>query len=320
MTPLVLTFPDFDPVAVDIFGLKIHWYAIMYLLAFAMAYGLMRRRLRHEPYRTITKPEAWTPADIEDILLVAIVGVLAGGRLGYTFFYKPAHYFANPLDIFKLWDGGMSFHGGAIGVILGLAWYAWRKKRPFLQVGDFLTPAVPIGLAAGRFGNFINGELWGRQAPDSLPWAMIFPTGGDVARHPSQLYQMLLEGLLLFVLLWLYARRPRYRGQVSGLFLLGYGVFRFIAEFWREPDAHLGILGLGLSMGQWLSLPMILIGFGMWAWATKAKVDDREEPVDNPEDNADGGLTDEGQAEAAVDPEDTPSQAQIEADERPPGQ
>nr|WP_231980318.1 prolipoprotein diacylglyceryl transferase [Tessaracoccus coleopterorum] len=174
--------------------MKIHWYAIMYLLAFALAYFLMIRRLRHEPFRSITRPEPWTKTDVEDILLGAILGVLIGGRLGYCLFYQPAHYLTNPLDILKVWDGGMSFHGGAIGVALGLAWYAWKKKRPFLQVADFLVPAAPIGLAAGRFGNFINGELWGREAPAGLPWAMIFPTGGDVPRHPSQLYQMLLEG------------------------------------------------------------------------------------------------------------------------------
>lgn len=312
MNPLVLTFPDFDPVAFSVFGWPVHWYAIMYLLAFAMAYGLMRRRLRHEPYRTVTKPAPWTPNDIEDILLMAIIGVMVGGRLGYCFFYHPSYYLQNPLEILQLWDGGMSFHGGAVGVVLGMAWYAWRKKRPFLQVTDFLAPSVPIGLAAGRFGNFINGELWGRQASDSLPWAMIFPTGGDVPRHPSQLYQMLLEGVLLFVLLWLYARKPRFRGQVSGAFLAGYGLFRFIAEFWREPDAHLGILGLGLSMGQWLSLPMIVIGATMWIWARSRAQDDREEPVDNPEDNSDGEAGAAVDAELAAEPADTPSQAAVE--------
>lgn len=287
MTTLVLTFPDFNPVAIDLFGLKIHWYAIMYLIAFALGYFLMVRRLRHEPYRSITKPEEWTRTEVEDLLLAAIVGVLVGGRLGYCLFYQPAHYLANPLEILKVWDGGMSFHGGAIGVALGLAWYAWKKKRPFLQVADFLVPAAPIGLAAGRFGNFINGELWGRQAPADLPWAMIFPTGGDVPRHPSQLYQMLLEGVLLFILLWIYARKPRFRGQVAGAFLAGYGLFRFIAEFWREPDAYLGLLGMGLSMGQWLSIPMILAGVAIWVWARGRGISDVEDGVDNPGDNSD---------------------------------
>ena len=288
MTPLELTFPDINPVAINIFGLKIHWYALMYLLAFAMGYGLMILRLRHEPYRSITTPRPWTRTSIEDILLAAIIGVMVGGRLGYTLFYNPAYYFANPLEILQIWDGGMSFHGGAIGVALGLAWFAFREKRPFLQVADFLVPAAPIGLAAGRFGNFINGELWGREASADLPWAMRFPTGGDVLRHPSQLYQMLLEGVLLFILLWLYARKPRFRGQITGAFIAGYGLFRFVAEFWREPDAQLGFLSLGLSMGQWLSLPMVLIGLVLWSWARMRAVSDVEaEPVDNPEDKSD---------------------------------
>ena len=287
MTPLELTFPDINPVAINIFGLKIHWYALMYLLAFAMGYGLMILRLRHEPYRSITTPRPWTRTSIEDILLAAIIGVMVGGRLGYTLFYNPAYYFANPLEILQIWDGGMSFHGGAIGVALGLAWFAFREKRPFLQVADFLVPAAPIGLAAGRFGNFINGELWGREASADLPWAMRFPTGGDVLRHPSQLYQMLLEGVLLFILLWLYARKPRFRGQITGAFIAGYGLFRFIAEFWREPDAQLGFLSLGLSMGQWLSLPMVLIGLVLWSWARMRAVSDVEtEAVDNPEDKS----------------------------------
>lgn len=287
MTPLELTFPDINPVAINIFGLKIHWYALMYLLAFAMGYGLMILRLQHEPYRSITTPRPWTRTSIEDILLAAIIGVMVGGRLGYTLFYNPAYYFANPLEILQIWDGGMSFHGGAIGVALGLAWFAFREKRPFLQVADFLVPAAPIGLAAGRFGNFINGELWGREASADLPWAMRFPTGGDVLRHPSQLYQMLLEGVLLFILLWLYARKPRFRGQITGAFIAGYGLFRFIAEFWREPDAQLGFLSLGLSMGQWLSLPMVLIGLVLWSWARMRAVSDVEtEAVDNPEDKS----------------------------------
>lgn len=290
MTPLQLPFPDIDPVAINLFGLKIHWYALMYLVGFAAAYVLMRRRLRHEPYRSITTPTPWSSADIEDLLLYAIGGVIIGGRLGYVAFYHGAYYLQHPLEAFALWEGGMSFHGGAIGVILGIALCARVKKRPFLQVGDFLVPAVPFGLMAGRIGNFINGELWGREAPADLPWAMVFPTGGDVPRHPSQLYQALLEGLLLFILLWVYARRPRLRGQVSAAFLIGYGFFRFVAEFFREPDAHLGVLSLGMSMGQWLSLPMVLVGVALWVWSTRRGIDDREEPTpddaDEPADDA----------------------------------
>ena len=276
MTSLVLTFPNIDPVAINVFGLKIHWYAIMYLLGFAAGYLLMRRRLHHEPFRSISTPKAWVAADIEDVLLAAVAGVIVGGRLGYVLFYKPLDYLADPLAVFRLWDGGMSFHGGAIGVVLALAIYAWRAGRPFLQVADFLVPAAPLGLAFGRIGNFINGELWGRQAPADLPWAMIFPTGGDVPRHPSQLYQALLEGLLLFVLLWLYARKARYRGQVTAVFLIGYGAFRFIAEFWREPDSYLGFLSLGWSMGQWLSAPMVVVGLVLWLWCRGREISDVE--------------------------------------------
>ena len=225
MTILELTFPHLDPVAIAIGPVRIHWYAIMYLLAFAMAYGLMRLRLRHQPFASITTPSAWVSTDIEDLLLHGIAGVILGGRLGYVVFYQLGHYVAHPLDIFKVWDGGMSFHGGAIGVVVGMMLFARRRSRPFLQVADFLVPSVPIGLAAGRIGNFINGELWGRAAPSDLPWAMRFPTGGNVLRHPSQLYQALLEGVLLFVLLWLYARKPRLRGQVAAAFLFGYGLF-----------------------------------------------------------------------------------------------
>lgn len=280
MTPLEIPFPDIDPVAVNLFGLRIHWYAITYLVGFAAAYVLMRRRLHHEPFRSITTPKRYTAGDIEDLLLYAIGGVIVGGRLGYVLFYKPAFYLANPLDAFKLWDGGMSFHGGAIGVVLGIAICAWTKKRPFLQMADFLVPAVPLGLMSGRIGNFINGELWGRQAPADLPWGVVFPTGGDVLRHPSQLYQALLEGLLLFIVLWLYARTPRFRGQAAAVFLAGYGLFRFIVEFYREPDAHLGFLSLGLSMGQWLSVPMMLAGVALWIWGQVRRIDDREDPAD----------------------------------------
>lgn len=274
----MLTFPDIDPVALRLGPLQIHWYAIMYLIGFAVGYFLMRRRLTHEPYRSITKPEPYSKEFVEDILTTVIIGVLVGGRLGYCFFYKPAYYVAHPVDIVKVWDGGMSFHGGAIGVFLGFIYLAWRRKRPMLQIADFVVPAVPLGLMFGRLGNFINGELWGRPAPDGLPWAMVFPTGGDVARHPSQIYQALMEGLLLFLVVWFYAaKRNRYRGQVSGLFVAGYGLARFVGEYFREPDAHLGYLSLGLSMGQWLSLPMVVAGVILFSWASAKRIDDTED-------------------------------------------
>lgn len=324
MKPLVLTFPDIDPVAFHIFGWPIYWYALTYLAAFAIAYLLMRRRLHHEPYRSISTPSPYSPAVIEDILLYAIGGVLIGGRLGYCFFYQPAHYLANPADIIRIWDGGMSFHGGALGVVLGVAIMAKVQGRPFLQLGDFLVPTVPLGLAAGRIGNFINGELWGREAAADLPWAMIFPTGGDVARHPSQIYQALLEGVLLFVLLWLYARKPRYRGQVLGAFFLGYGVFRFIGEFFREPDAHLGLLSLGMSMGQWLCIPMILVGAVLLSWGRMKAISDVETPVDNEVENsavvvADGGFSEAQDAgsEAADAPDQAPLPSQSKESRSP---
>ena len=193
--------------------------------------------------------------------------MILGGRIGYCLFYKPLYYAAHPLEILAVWQGGMSFHGGMLGVIVAMVWFAKSRQRPFLQVMDFVAPCVPVGLASGRMGNFINGELWGRVADPSLPWAMVFPGAGDLPRHPSQIYQFLLEGLLLVVLLWLYARKPRAEGQVGAVFLMGYGFFRFVAEYFREPDAHLGLLGLGLSMGQWLCVPMVLGGAMLWHWA-----------------------------------------------------
>jgi phosphatidylglycerol:prolipoprotein diacylglycerol transferase len=199
------------------------------------------------------------------------MGVVVGGRIGYCLFYKPAYYLSHPLEIFAVWQGGMSFHGGMLGVIVAMLWFARVRKRHWLQVTDFVAPCVPTGLAAGRIGNFINGELWGRVADPALPWAMVFRGAGDAPRHPSQLYQFLLEGLLLFVLLWLYARGPRRLGQVSAAFLVGYGVLRFIAEYFREPDDYLGLLALNLSMGQWLCLPMIGLGVSLWWWAQRAQ-------------------------------------------------
>ena len=266
MTDLVLTYPNLNPVALRLGPLVIRWYGIMYGLAFLIGYTLLRRRVRSEPY---SGEPAWTLDDVSTAVFDTIAGVLLGGRLGYVLFYKPGYYFSHPLDILKIWDGGMSFHGGAIGVILALWWFARGRHRAFLQVSDLLVPVVPVGLGLGRIGNFINGELWGRPAPASLPWAMIFPQVDNTPRHPSQLYEFLLEGVLLFVLLQLYDRRRPAAGCISGAFLLGYGVFRFIAEHFREPDSYLGVLDLGLSMGQWLCVPMILAGAGLWWWSLR---------------------------------------------------
>jgi len=258
--------PQINPIALQLGPLAVHWYGLTYLAAFGLFMWLGNLRLRHPPFATISGAGAWSRRDVEDILFLGVMGVILGGRIGYTLFYKPGYYAAHPLEVFAVWQGGMSFHGGLLGVVVAEVWFALSRKRPLLQVADFVAPCVPTGLAMGRVGNFINGELWGRVASPDLPWGMVFRGAGDLPRHPSQVYQFLLEGLLLFVLLWLYARKQRAQGQVAAAFLFGYGVLRFIAEFFREPDAYLGLLSLGLSMGQWLSLPMILGGIGLWFW------------------------------------------------------
>jgi phosphatidylglycerol:prolipoprotein diacylglycerol transferase len=256
----MLVHPQFDPIAFQIGPVAVRWYGLMYLAGFVGGMLLARMRIRQ-------RPEAgWTARDLDDLLFYCVIGVVLGGRLGYVLFYKFAEYAYDPIKIFYVWEGGMSFHGGFLGVILAMAWYARRSQRHWFAVTDFLAPLVPIGLGAGRIGNFINGELWGR--PTNLPWAMIFRGDPDtLPRHPSQLYEAALEGLVLFLILWFFSRKPRPLGAVSGVFLLGYGVLRFAVEYTREPDAFLGFLMLGLSMGQWLSLPMIAGGIGMLLWA-----------------------------------------------------
>lgn len=250
----MLIHPQIDPVAIQIGSFGVHWYGLMYLLAFAQFVILGRLCIKRPYYVAL----GWTTKDLEDLLFAGVLGVVLGGRIGYSLFYMPEFYLANPLSILKVWEGGMSFHGGLLGVILAMVWFARRKKTSFWTVSDLVAPLVPFGLAFGRLGNFINGELWGR--PTDLPWGMVFPLVDAIPRHPSQIYQLLFEGLLLGLVLWIYARKPRRLGQVSGLFLLGYGICRFLVEFAREPDAFLGLLELGLSMGQWLSIPMILFG------------------------------------------------------------
>jgi phosphatidylglycerol:prolipoprotein diacylglycerol transferase len=268
MRPMLIH-PQIDPVALQVGPLAVHWYGLTYLAAFALFMFLGYRRLRHAPFNTLTGPQAWTFKDVEDILFLGVMGVVLGGRIGYCLFYKPGYYATHPLEVFYVWQGGMSFHGGMLGVIASMAWFARSRGRSFWQVADFVAPCVPTGLAAGRVGNFMNGELWGRLADPSLPWGMVFRDGGPLPRHPSQIYQFLMEGLLLFVLLWWYASKPRKQGQVAAAFLFGYGVFRFIAEFFREPDAHLLWLQQqsGMSMGQWLCVPMIVGGALLWRWA-----------------------------------------------------
>ncbi|WP_119155786.1 prolipoprotein diacylglyceryl transferase [Caldimonas tepidiphila] len=260
----MLVHPQFDPIALQIGPLGIHWYGLTYLVAFALFFLLAGLRTRHAPFAE----RGWTRRDVEDLLFYGVLGVIAGGRLGYVLFYKPLYYAAHPLEAFAVWEGGMSFHGGLLGVLAAMALFARSRRRPFFEVTDLIAPCIPLGLASGRIGNFINGELWGRAADPSLPWAMVFPQSGSMLpRHPSQLYQFALEGVLLFVLLWLYARKPRPLGAVSGAFLIGYGLFRFIAEYFREPDSHLGLLALNMSMGQWLCVPMILAGLAILGMA-----------------------------------------------------
>lgn len=251
-------FEAIDPVIFSIGPLAVRWYGLMYLVGFVAAFYLAKSRM---------KRIGWNEDDIGDLLFWGFVGVVAGGRVGYVLFYQFSSFVADPLYLFKIWTGGMSFHGGLIGVLVALWLFARKKTVSFLTVGDFVAPIVPLGLAAGRIGNFINGELWGRVT--DVPWAIVFPAAGPEPRHPSQLYQFALEGLALFVLIWLFSRQPRPTGAVGGLFLAGYGVFRFIVEFARQPDAHLGLNTLGLSQGQMLSMPMILLGFGLIVYAYK---------------------------------------------------
>ena len=257
----MLVHPQFNPIAVQLGPLAIHWYGLMYLAGFMTFLWLGRRRIA-----ALNHPQINTKL-LDDLLFYGVLGVILGGRLGYVLFYKASYYLAHPLEIFAVWQGGMSFHGGFLGVLVAIVWLAYKKKLRWLQLTDFIAPLVPPGLAFGRIGNFINGELWGR--PTDMPWAMVFPQVDNLPRHPSQLYEFALEGLLLFALLWLYARKPRPVGAVSGLFLIGYGSFRFLAEFTREPDDFLGLLSFGMSMGQWLSLPMVLAGVLLMAFSIR---------------------------------------------------
>jgi phosphatidylglycerol---prolipoprotein diacylglyceryl transferase len=251
----MLTHPQFDPIALSLGPLSVRWYGLMYLIAFVLFVVLGRMHARRRPEL------GWTTQAIDDLLFYGVMGVIIGGRLGEVLFFQPAYYLANPLEILAIWQGGMSFHGGFLGVLAAMGLYARKYDRSFWAVTDFIAPLVPTGLAAGRIGNFINGELWGRPVASEVPWAMVFPWVDAVPRHPSQLYQAAGEGLLLFVILWVYAASPRPLRAVSAVFLMGYGSLRFIAEFFRTPDPGIfGTLAMGLSTAQWLCVPMIAIG------------------------------------------------------------
>lgn len=270
-----LYYHTFNPVIFKIGPISLHWYGMMYGLAFMYAMWSLSHRIRYSNNVVL-----WTHVNIEHLLCLCCFGVLLGGRIGYVLFYQWSFFSKNLLSIFNIWEGGMSFHGGLIGVIISIAWFSYKKHQSFFQISDFIVPAVPFGLGLGRLGNFINGELWGRIAID-IPWAVLFPNSvyqdlltlldhpewqplfdnyGVLPRHPSQLYEMFLEGMILFVIIHKFIRQPHPVGSVSGLFLICYGVFRFIAEFFRQPDSHLGLINNILTMGQILSCPMIILG------------------------------------------------------------
>jgi phosphatidylglycerol:prolipoprotein diacylglycerol transferase len=248
--------PQFDPVAIHLGSFGIHWYGLMYLTGFLAFLALGKWQITHRPWH------GWTLPMLDDALFFGALGVILGGRLGYVLFYQSAYFMQHPADILAVWQGGMSFHGGFLGVVLAMAWFARKYQLSWLAVMDFIAPLVPIGLGAGRLGNFINGELWGRVT--NTDYGMVFPQIDDLLRHPSQLYEFTLEGVALFFILWAYASKPRASGAIAAVFLMGYGAFRFAVEYTREPDSYLGLLSMGFSMGQWLSLPMLLIGAVLW--------------------------------------------------------
>lgn len=272
--------PQFDPVLISIGPLAIRWYALSYIVGFILFTILGRRRIAQGN-------SVFTKETLDDFLTWGILGVILGGRIGYVLFYKFSDYLSNPLDIFKVWEGGMSFHGGFLGVVVAMWLFGRKHNISILKLMDTVAPLVPLGLASGRIGNFINGELWGRVTELNAFWAMGFPQAryedaeaaahnplwaewlqqyGMLPRHPSQLYQFALEGICLFIIVWIFSKKPRPAGQTAALFLGGYGLFRFIAEFARQPDDYLGLLTLGLSMGQWLSVPMIVLGVIGFVW------------------------------------------------------
>jgi len=248
----MIMFPNIDPVAISIGPIKVHWYGIMYLVAFTAGWYLGRVRAK--------KPQSgWHPDEVGDILFYIALGVILGGRIGYVIFYNFSRFLENPVMLFEIWKGGMSFHGGLIGVIIAMWLFGRKTDRSFFSVSDFISPLIPLGYGAGRIGNFIGGELWGKVT--DVPWGMVFPRAGIEPRHPSQLYQAFLGGLVIFTILWLYSKKPKPTMAVSGMFLLCLGIYRFTIEFFRQPDAHLGYLAFGwLTMGQVLSAPMVILG------------------------------------------------------------
>ena len=264
----MLMFPSINPVAINLGPLKVHWYGIMYMVGFIFFIILGKwwiRKFKH-PYIT--------DKIIDDMLFYGVLGVILGGRIGYCLFYQPNYYFSHPIEMIKTWNGGMSFHGGMLGVFIAIFYLSKMNKVSFFIYSDFIAPFIPISLFFGRIGNFINGELWGKAVTHNIPWAMIYPQSGSlIPRHPSQIYEALGEGLLLMIILWWFAFKPRFIGQLSGLFMISYGLIRFTLEFFREPDSFLIDLPskTGFSMGQWLCIPMIIYGVILYIIMTKKK-------------------------------------------------
>ena len=265
----MLTYPNIDPVALSLGPVKVHWYGLMYLLAFLCAWGLASYRAKQR--------DGWTADMVSDLVFYGALGVVLGGRIGYVLFYEFGKFLENPLWLFQVWTGGMSFHGGFLGVMIAMLFWCKKYQKTWLQTLDFIAPCVPTGLMFGRIGNFIGGELYGRQVQDlSYPFGMIFPTDPlGLVRHPSQIYQALCEGLILFIILWWFSAKPRPRMAVSALFLMGYGVARFFMEFFRQPDADQGFILFGwMTKGQILTVPMLLIGLWMMWYAYQKKIYD----------------------------------------------
>lgn len=256
----MIIYHQINPIALQLGPVAVHWYGIMYLVGFAAVWLLATYRMR-KPYWS-----HWTKAQISDVVFYGALGAILGGRIGYTFVYNLPAFLADPLILFKIWQGGMSFHGGLFGVAVAWYFYSIYSKKPYFTITDFIAPFIPIGLAAGRLGNFINGELWGRLT--TLPWGVVYPDGGPLPRHPSEIYEFLLEGVLLFIILWIYSRKPKPYRAVTGMFMVCYGVFRSFGELFREPDSQLGfIIGHWLTMGQILSFIMIILGIILLVWS-----------------------------------------------------
>lgn len=263
MTLAAIQFPIIDPIIFSIGPIALRWYGLMYLIGFVFAMFIANKAADKSN-------GLWTRDQVSDLLFYGFLGVILGGRIGYVLFYNFDYFLSDPLYLFKIWTGGMSFHGGLLGVITAILYFARKEKKTFFEVGDFVAPLVPLGLGAGRIGNFINAELWGRET--DVSWAMVFPTDSlGLARHPSQLYEFFLEGVVLFAIIYLITKKTKAAGVASGAFLAGYGLFRMFIEFFREPDAHLGFIFSFVSMGQILSMPMVIVGLGLMTWGLTRK-------------------------------------------------